>query len=253
MKTALTIIALAAIPLSAAAADVKGLSTIALQSVAEELLPQFEKASGHKVSIAFGLGVAMVKRIQDGEAADFLLAPRSAVDGLLKAGKLAPGSDVSLARSSVGIAVRKGAAKPDISTPEALKRTLLAARAVSYSNPAYGGASGVHFAKVLERLGIADEMKAKTRFPPEGGFTARLLAAGEVDLAVQQIGELISTPGVELLGPLPGELQSVTTFAAAIPVSASQADAARALIRYLQSPEAMAVIKARGLDPVSQP
>ena len=253
MKTALTIIALAAIPLSAVAADVKGLSTIALQSVAEELLPQFEKASGHKVSIAFGLGVAMVKRIQDGEAADFLLAPRSAVDGLLKAGKLAPGSDVSLARSSVGIAVRKGAARPDISTPEALKRTLLAARAVSYSNPAYGGASGVHFAKVLERLGIADEMKAKTRFPPEGGFTARLLAAGEVDLAVQQIGELISTPGVELLGPLPGELQSVTTFAAAIPLSASQPDAARALIRYLQSPEAMAVIKARGLDPVSQP
>src|SRR2546425_3510766 len=253
MKTALTIIALAAIPLSAAAADVKGLSTIALQSVAEELLPQFEKASGHKVSIAFGLGVAMVKRIQDGEAADFLLAPRSAIDGLLKAGKLAPGSDVSLARSSVGIAVRKGAARPDISTPEALKRTLLAARAISYSNPAYGGASGVHFAKVLERLGIADEMKAKTRFPPEGGFTARLLAAGEVDLAVQQIGELISTPGVELLGPLPGELQSVTTFAAAIPSSASQPDAARALIRYLQSPEVMALIKAKGLDPVSQP
>src|SRR5438128_6770185 len=253
MKTALTIIALAAIPLSAVAADVKGLSTIALQSVAEELLPQFEKASGHKVSIAYGLGVAMVKRVQEGEAADFLLAPRGAVDGLLKAGKLAPGSDVSLARSSVGIAVRKGAPRPDISTPEALKRTLLAARAVSYSNPAYGGASGVHFAKVLERLAIADEMKAKTRFPPEGGFTARLLADGQGDLAVQQIGELISTPGVELLGPLPGELQSVTTFAAAIPLSASQPDAARALIRYLQSPEAMALIKAKGLDPVSQP
>src|SRR5438105_3695677 len=253
MRTALTIIALAAIPLSAAAADVKGLSTIALQSVAEELLPQFEKASGHKVSIAFGLGVAMVKRIQDGEAADFLLAPRGAVDGLLKAGKLAPGSDVSLARSSVGIAVRKGAPRPDISTPEALKRTLLAARAVSYSNPAYGGASGVHFAKVLERLGIADEMKPKTRFPPEGGFTARLLAAGEVDLAVQQTGELISVPGVELVGSLPGELQSVTTFAVAIPTAARQADAAKALIRYLQSPEAMALIKAKGLDPVGQP
>src|SRR5438876_8703231 len=138
MKTALAIIALV-ISAYASAAEVKGLSTIALQSVAEELLPQFEKASGHKVSIAFGLGVAMVKRIQDGEAADFLLAPRSAVDGLLKAGKLAPGSDVNLARSSVGIAVRKGAARPDISTPEALKRTLRAARAISYSNPAYGG------------------------------------------------------------------------------------------------------------------
>src|SRR5438128_3625724 len=255
MKTALTIIALAAtaIPVLSGAAEIKGLSTIALQSVAEELLPQFEKASGHKVSIAFGLGVAMVKRIQEGEAADFLLAPRSAIDGLLKGGKLASGCDVTLVRSSVGVAVRKGAPKPDISTPDALKRTLLAARAISYSNPAYGGASGVHFAKVLERLGIADEMKSKTRFPPEGGFTAHLLAAGEVDLAVQQIGELISTPGVELLGPLPGELQSVTTFAAAIPLSASQPDAARALIRYLQSPEAMALIKAKGLDPVSQP
>ena len=134
-----------------------------------------------------------------------------------------------------------------------LKRTLLAVRAISYSNPAYGGASGVHFAKVLERLGIADEMKAKTRFPPEGGFTARLLAAGEVDLAVQQIGELISAPGVELLGPLPADLQSVTTFAAAIPLSASQPDAATALIRYLQSSAAMAVIKAKGLEPIGQP
>src|SRR2546428_1763366 len=198
MKTALTIIALAAIPLSAAAADGKGLSTIARQSVAEELLPQFEKASGHKVSIAFGLGVAMVKRIQDGEAADFVLAPRSAIDGLLKAGKLARGSDATLARSSVGVAVRKGAPRPDISTPEALKRTLLAARAISYSNPAYGGASGVHFAKVLERLGIADEMKAKTRFPPEGGLTARLLAAGGVDLAGQRIREPGSEPVLRL-------------------------------------------------------
>jgi molybdate transport system substrate-binding protein len=253
MKTALTIIAFAAIPLSAGAAEIKGLSTIAMQSVAEELVPQFEKASGHKVSVAFGLGVAMVKRIQEGEAADFVLAPRSAIDGLLKAGKLVPGSDVTLARSSVGIAVRKGAPKPDISTPDALKRTLLAARAISYSNPAYGGASGVHFAKVLERLGIADEMKAKTRFPPEGGFTARLLAAGEVELAVQQIGELISAPGVELLGPLPGDLQSVTSFAIAIPVAARQGDAARALIKYFQSPEALALMKAKGLEPIGQP
>jgi len=252
MKTALAIIALV-ISAYASAAEIKGLSTIALQSVVEELVPQFEMASGHKVSIAFGLGVAMVKRIQDGEAADFVLAPRSAIDGLLKAGKLARGSDATLARSSVGVAVRKGAPRPDISTPEALKRTLLAVRAISYSNPAYGGASGVHFAKVLERLGIADEMKAKTRFPPEGGFTARLLAAGEVDLAVQQIGELISAPGVELLGPLPADLQSVTTFAAAIPLSASQPDAATALIRYLQSSAAMAVIKAKGLEPIGQP
>src|SRR2546426_671186 len=174
--------------------SIKGLATIGLQSVMEDLAPRFEKASGHKVSITFGLGVAMVKRVQEGEAADLLLAPRSGIDALIKAGKVAPGSDTSLARSSVGIAVRKGAPKPDISTPDALKRALTAAKSISYSNPAFGGASGVHFAKVLERLGIAEEMKAKTKFPPEGGFTARLLAAGEAEMAVQQIGELISVP-----------------------------------------------------------
>ena len=251
MKLSLGVLALA-IPLGVGAAEMNGLSTIAVQSAMEELVPQFEKASGHKVRVAFGLGIAMAKRVQDGEAADFVVAPRSAIDGLMKAGKLASGSDATLARSSVAVAVRKGAPKPDISTPEALKRTLLAAKAISYSNPTYGGASGVHFAKVLERLGIAEEMKAKTKFPPEGGFTGRLLAGGEVDLAIQQSGELLSVPGIELVGSLPGELQSVTTFAIAIPTAARQADAARALVRYLQSAEAAAVMKAKGLDPVAQ-
>jgi molybdate transport system substrate-binding protein len=169
---------------------------------------------------------------------------------LIKAGRLEAGSDTTLARSSVGVAVRKGAPKPDISTPEALKRALLAAKSVSYSNPAFGGASGVHFGKVIERLGITEEMKAKTKFPPEGGFTARLLITGEAELAVQQIGELISVPDVELVGPLPTDLQSVTVFAAAVPSAASQPQAAMALIRYLQSSEATAVMKVKGLDPV---
>ena len=251
MARAMVALALGAIPAGGSAAEIKALATIALQSVVEDLAPRFEKASGHKVSVAFGLGVALVKRVQDGETADFLLAPRSGIDNLIKAGKVAPGSDASLARSSVGVAVRMGAPRPDISTPETLKRALIAAKSISYSNPAFGGASGVHFAKVLERLGIAEQMKARTKFPPEGGFTARLLAAGEVELAIQQIGELLSVPGVELLGPLPGDLQSVTTFAAAIPSAANQPDAARALIKFLQSPEAMAVMKAKGLDPIA--
>jgi molybdate transport system substrate-binding protein len=246
-------LAIGASALRASAVEINGLSTIAMQSAMEELVPQFERASGHKVSVAFGLGVAMGKRIQEGETADFVLAPRGAIDGLVKSGRLAPGSDTSLARSSVGVAVRNGAPRPDISTPDALKRTLLAARAISYSNPAYGGASGVHFAKVLERLGISEQITPKTRFPPEGGFTARLLAAGEVDLAIQQTGELLSVPGVELLGPLPGDLQSITTFAIAIPATARQANAAKALIKYLQSPEALGVLKAKGLEPIGQP
>jgi molybdate transport system substrate-binding protein len=245
-------LALGAAPAVASAAEIKVLATIAVQSVLEDLAPKFEKASGHKLSMTFGLGVPLAKRVQDGEAADLLVGPRGSIDGLIKAGRLEPGSDTTLARSSVGVAVRKGAPKPDISTPEALKRTLLAAKSVSYSNPAFGGASGVHFGKVIERLGIAEEMKAKTKFPPEGGFTARLLTTGEAELAVQQIGELISVADVELVGPLPGELQSVTTFAAAIPSAARQPEAARALIKYLQSPEAMAVMKSKGLDTLAE-
>jgi molybdate transport system substrate-binding protein len=239
----------AALPVVSRAAEIKVLATIAVQSVMEDLAPKFAKESGHSVGMTFGLGGALAKRIQEGEVADLLIGPRGPLDGLIKSGRLVADSDLTIAHSRVGVAVRKGAPKPDISSPEAVKRALIAAKAVSYSNPAFGGASGVHFAKVIERLGIADEMKGKVRFPPEGGFTARLLVTGEVELAVQQIGELLSVPGVELVGPLPGELQSITTFAAAIPSAALQPKAARALIRYLQSPEATAVLKAKGLDP----
>src|SRR2546423_14550498 len=236
----------------ARAAEIQALSTIAVQSVVEELVPAFEKSSGHSVKTTFGLGVAMAKRVQDGEGIDLFIGPRASIDALLKSGRLTAGSEANLARSSVGIAVRKGAPKPDISSADALKRTLVAAKSVSYSNPAFGGASGVHFAKGLERLGIAEAMKPKIKFPPAGGFNGRLLAAGEVDMAVQQIGELMSVPGIEVLGPLPGDLQSVTTFAAAIPSAARQPDAARAFIQYLQSPEAAAVMKAKGLDPIAE-
>jgi molybdate transport system substrate-binding protein len=151
---------------SAAAAEIKVLSTIAMQSVFEELTPQFEKASGHKLSITFGLSPVMAKRIQDGETADLVVSTRGGIDGLIKSGKVVPGSDSTLARSSIGIAVRKGTPRPDISTPEGLKSALLSAKAISYGNPAAGGPGGVHFAQVLERLGIADEMKGKTKFPP---------------------------------------------------------------------------------------
>lgn len=246
------VLALGGMSAGASAEEIKVLATIALQSALEDLTPRFEKASGHKVSITFGAGVALAKRVLEGEAADLLVGPRGSIDGLIKAGRLQPGSDTTLARSSIGVAVRKGAPKPDISTPEALKRALIAAKSISYSDPAFGGASGVHFGKVIERLGIAEEMKAKTRFPPEGGLTARLLATGEVDLAVQQIVELMSVPDVDLLGPLPGDLQSVTILSAAIPSAAHQSVAASALIKYLQSAEAAAVMKVKGLDPVAE-
>jgi molybdate transport system substrate-binding protein len=246
------VIALALVGTPASAAEIKMLATIAVQGVMEDLAPRFEKASGHKVSITFGLGAPLAKRVESGEAVDLFLGARGSINGLIKAGRLVPGSDVTLARSSVGIAVRKGAPKPDISTPEALKRALIAAKSISYSNPAFGGLSGVHFSKVIERLGLVEEMKPKTRFPPEGGSAARLLATGEAELAVQQISELISVSEAEVIGPLPGDLQSSTIFAVAIPSAAKQPEAARAMIKYLQSPEATAVMKAKGLDPVTE-
>src|SRR5438477_11476800 len=181
-RTAVGIMALA-IPIGASAAELHGLSTIAMQSAMEELIPHFEKASGHKVHVAFGLGVAMAKRVQDGESADFVVGPRVAIDGLTKAGKLAPGSEATLARSSVGVAVRKGAPKPDISTPEALKRTLLAAKSIIYTDPALRSPSGVHFANVLERLGIAEQMKVKSKLHDGVGFNAEFVARGEIELA----------------------------------------------------------------------
>lgn len=236
----------------ASAAEIKILAPIPLQGVLEDLAPRFEKASGHKVSITFGLGVKLTKRMEDGEAADLFLGTRGNINGLIKAGRLVPGSDVTLARSSVGIAVRKGAPKPDISTPGALKRALIAAKSISYSNPAFGGVSGVHFSKVIERLGLVEEMKPKTRFPPEGGFAARLLATGEAELAVQLISELILVSEAEVIGPLPGDLQGSTIYAVAIPSAANQPEAARAMIKYLQSPEATTIMKAKGFDLVAE-
>jgi molybdate transport system substrate-binding protein len=171
---------------------------------------------------------------------DILRASDAGIDGLVKAGKIAPGSDAELA----------GMPKPDISSPEALRRMLLAARSISYSNPAVGGTSGVHFAGVLTRLGIAGEMQSKTRFPPPSGFSANLLVSGEVDLAIQQMPELASVAGTELVGPWPGALQLMTTYVAGVPTAASQPDDAKALVRFLQSPPILAVMKAKGLEGV---
>jgi molybdate transport system substrate-binding protein len=236
----------------ASAAEIKMLATIALKGVLEDLAPRFEKASGHKVNITFGLAASLSKRVQEGEAADLLLAAQGNINNLLKAGRLVPGSEATLARTGIGLAVRKGAPKPDISTPEALKRTLIAAKSISYSNPAFGGLSGVHFSKVIERLGLVEEMKPKTKFPPEGGFSARLLATGEVELAVQLISELVLVPEAEIIGPLPGDLQSISVYAVAIPAAAIQPEAAKAMIKYLQSPEATAIMKAKGLEPAAE-
>lgn len=232
----------------AGAAELKVLTTPALTEVWHELAPKFE-ATGHKLTIVYAASGAIGKRVTEGETADILVSTPAIIDGLIKAGKVTEGTNTSIASSGMGVAVLKGAPRPDVSTPDAFKRALLGAKAVAYTDPASGGASGVHLAKVLERLGIAAEVNAKAKLGrgvPAGSFVVK----GEADLAIQQMPELMGVQGIEIVGPLPGDLQNVTTFAAGIPVGAPQADAAKALVRFLQTPESAAVIKKHGLDPV---
>ena len=179
----------------AQAAEIKVLSSNGVQSVMVEMLPEFERATGHKVTIAFDTANVLLGRIKAGEAADLVILTRPAIDDLIQQGKVAVGGGRDLSRSGVGIAVRAGLPKPDISSPDALKRALLDAKSIAYTKT---GGSGIHFAKVVERLGIADQVKAKAKVP-EGGSVGELVAKGEAEMAVQQIPELLAVPGIQLV------------------------------------------------------
>lgn len=224
-------------------------STIGVRGAAEGLFRQFEDESACRLVVTWGTAPMLVRRIEGGESADVLILSRAGIDQLAKQRKVDAGSVVALASSGVAIAVKAGARKPDISTPKALKQTLLAVKSIAYSEPSAGGASGVHFAKVLEAMGIADAMKPKTKFPPAGGFSAELLMTGEAELAVQQKPELLHVAGTEIVGFLPGDLNLVTEFAAGGMTGGTKSDAAKSLIEYLRTPEAKAAFQAKGLDP----
>jgi molybdate transport system substrate-binding protein len=229
--------------------DLKVFSTIAVQTALEELAPQFEAASDVRLHVEWNTAPVLVKRLQDGETADLLILNRAGIDTMIREGRVTAGSEVRLASSATAIAIKAGADRPDISTPEALKRTLLAARSISYTDPAAGGASGIYFAKLLDRLGIAEAVNAKTRFPPPAGLSGDFLLSGEADLAVQQVPELLQVPGIEILGPLPGDLHMVTVFVAGIEAQSRQSTMAKALIDFLRADAAKDVFCARGLNP----
>jgi molybdate transport system substrate-binding protein len=226
----------------AEAAEVRVLSTVGMQPATPELFAQFEAATGHKVTVTYGLAAVLRTKFVEGTPADVLILTAPLVDDLVRQGKVAADSKKDVARSGVGVAVKAGAAKPDITTPEALKAAVLAARSIGFSRE---GASGVAFAKVLERLGIAEQVRAK--YKDTGTRAGEMLAAGEIDLAAAQIPELLAVPGVEVVGPLPAELQTVTIFAVGIASGAQDVAAARALVDFLASPQAAPVYKAKGL------
>lgn len=235
------------------AAEVKVFSTIGVQAALEELAPKFEQATGSKLNITWATAAILVKRVQAGETADLMVLTKQSLDALTKDNKATAGADAVFASSGMAVVVKKGAPKPDISTPDAFKQALINAKTIAYSDPAAGGASGVYFAKLLERMGIADQMKAKTRHPPPSGNSANLVVAGQADLAIQQEPEVMSVAGIDMVGPLPADLNNITAYAAGIGAGSQQADAATALIRFLHSPEAQAVFKAKGLKPTDAP
>jgi molybdate transport system substrate-binding protein len=232
------------------AADITLFSTIGVQGAVEQLIPEFEKSSSNKVTATWSTAAMLTKRIEGGASADAYILTNSAINTLSKEGKIAAGSDVTLANSGIVVAVKAGAPKPDISTPEAFKQTLLNAKSVAYSDPAAGGASGVYFDKLLDRMGIGDQIRAKAKHPPPGGNSANLLVSGEAELAVQQKPEIMYVRGVDVVGDLPGDLNNITVFAAAVSTDSKNADAAKALIKMLHVPASQAVFKEKGLNPL---
>jgi molybdate transport system substrate-binding protein len=234
------------------AAEVTVISAVAVKSALDDLAANFEPSTGNKVTISYAVAGEVIKRVQAGENADVTILPKPRMNELVQQGKVLAGSTVNFASAAVGVAVRAGASKPDISSPDALKRSLLAARSISFADPAKGGVSGIHFARVLERLGIAEEMKPKTKLATGLGAPPWDLAArGEVEIAVAMVPELLQVSGLDFVGPLPPDLQSKTDFVyvAGILVTAKQPSAGKALIQFISSPAAAAVVKSKGLEP----
>ena len=245
------LIPLLVVGVTAKAAELRVLSALAMQPVMEDLGPKFERATGHKLVITLAPLGGIVKIAQEGGAGDVVIIPQSGIERLEKDARVIAGTASVIARSGSSVAVRSGAPRPDISSPEALKLTLLAAKSITYSDPASGGASGIHFAKVLDRLGIAAEVKSRTVFP-KSGFPGQSVANGEAEIGVGTLQGLIAIAGIDVVGPLPGDLQDTLVFVAAIMASASQAEAGKSFIDFLRGAEAAAVIKAKGMEPASR-
>jgi molybdate transport system substrate-binding protein len=233
-------------PGTAGAAEIKVLSAGAVRAIVTELAQAFEKDTGHTVTLAFGTVGVTRKRLAE-EPADVVIMTDVAIDESSAQGAVVAGSRNDIARTGMGVGVREGAPKPDISTPDAFKQALLAARSLTYVDPAQGATSGIHFAGLLQKFGIADAVKPKTTLVP-GGYPAELVAKGEVEMVVHQISEIVPVRGVTLVGPLPKDVQKVTTYSAGIAKKAATPETARAFVAFLTSPAMKPKFVAAGLD-----
>jgi len=227
---------------TAHSAELKIFASRAIWTVLTKSGPEFEKNSGHSLNVSTGLSSEFVRRINAGETFDVIAAPPAALDGLINSGKVAPDSKTNLARSAYGVAIRAGALKPDISSVEAFKRALLNAKSITYL-PVPG------VPQMIERLGLKDAIASKVTIP-NTDISSELVAKGEVELGIIPITQTFTTPGVDLVGPLPAEIQFYTNFGGAVSATSKAPDASRDLLKFLKGPTALQVIKAQGMEPI---
>jgi molybdate transport system substrate-binding protein len=247
MKIGVIAIGAASLLLSQAgnAAEIKVLASGAIKEAYLELIPQFEKASEHKVVTTWAGTVDIKKRMAAGEVFDLVIVASPELEAFIQEGKMVAGSRADLVRSGVGVAVRAGAPKPDTGSAEALKKALLAAKSIGYST----GPSGVYLASLFERMGIADAVKPKLKQTQPGVLVGSIIASGEAEIGFQQVSELIHVPGIDFIGPLPADVQKITVFSAGIHSGAKEPEAAKGLVKFLTAPAAAPVFKKHGLEP----
>ncbi len=221
------------------------MGSTAMREALEALVPLYEQASGHKVGVTLHPASVVVAKIREAARLDLVMTSPANIDTLVKEGKLVADSRVDFVHSRVGVAVRAGAPKPDIGTEEAFMAALFAARSVAISQ----GPSGVHFMQAMQRLGVADVIRAKAVIPDISVRIGTVVARGDAEIGIQQIGELLPMPGIDYVGPLPDELQSIIVYATALPAGAKERAAAEALVKFLTSPQAAPILKKLGLDP----
>jgi molybdate transport system substrate-binding protein len=235
--------------ITARAADVKVMAGAALSPALSELGPQFERTTGDKLIVKYGITGTLKRWMESGEAFDLAIIPEGLIDSAVKQGKVASGTRYEIARVGMAVAARAGAPKPDISSVDAFKRTLLGAKSIAYPPQ---GAVGIHLAQVFERLGITDQMKSKIKPQKSVGDVPKAVAAGEAELGFAPSTVFQNGKGIELVGAYPSELQHYIVYATGVSASAAQPEDAKALLKYLMSPKSVAVMKAKGLEsPVS--
>ena len=230
--------------------EINVLSTTAMKTSLDELAPGFENATGSTLVFSFGPSARIAKMVADGEANDVAIVTDEGFEDLTRQGKLVPGTRADIARSAMALAVQKGAPKPDISSAEKFKAAMLAAKSLGMSNPVGGGQSGANLAKIFDRLGIAEAMKPKCFYGPGGpaGLIGNFLVRKEVEIGIQQMPELMAVPGIDIVGPLPPDIQIVTVFSAGVSTAAKNVEGAKALLAFLKTPKAAAVMRSKGME-----